>query len=130
MRRIFCCIQKIDSRGVASIEFALIFPVFLTLIFGIIEISRLMWWEVGLQRAAAVASRCGGIRAPDCETDPQIAAKAVNSVPGIPFKASDFIIVRENCGVRVTANVTFKFVIGFLGLPDQPLNATFCHPLT
>lgn len=130
MKSVARIMKLIDSRGVASIEFALVFPVFLAMVFGIMEISRLMWWQVGLERATAVASRCGGVAATDCQTDQQIAEKAANNTPGLPFLTSQFIVTRENCGVRVSANVTFEFVTGFLGLPDQPLHATFCHPLT
>lgn len=130
MKRIFGIIQAMDSRGVASIEFALVFPVFLIMIFGIMEISRLMWWQVGVERAAAVASRCGGVAAIDCQTNQKISEKAANSVPGITFTPSQFTVAREKCGVRVSANVTFEFVTGFLGLPDQKIQATFCHPLT
>lgn len=123
-------IKALDSRGVASIEFAFVFPVFLLMVFGIIEISRLIWWQVSLERATAVASRCGGVAAPDCKTFAQIAAKAANSAPGLPLVTSQFTVVEESCGIRVSANVTFEFVTGLIGIPDRPLKAKFCHPVT
>ena len=122
--------RALDSRGVTSIEFAFVFPVFLAMVFGIIEISRLIWWQVSLERAAAVASRCGGVAAADCKTVDQIAAKAAQSGPELPFVASQFTVTEESCGIRVSANVTFEFVTGFIGIPSQQLKATFCHPLT
>jgi Flp pilus assembly protein TadG len=123
--------RRLDSRGTAAIEFALILPIFLTMIFGIMEISRLIWWQVSLERAAAVGSRCGAVAALDCGTDDQIKAKAADSVSSLPFNSSNFAVSRiEPCGVRVTATATFKVVASLVGIPDQPLRATFCHPLT
>jgi len=123
-------LRRLGSRGTAAIEFALVFPVFLTMIFGIIEISRLIWWQVALERGAAVGSRCGAVVAPDCETDGQIAAKAANSAYSLPFAPANFVVQRQSCGVRVTATAEFKTATGLVGMLDSTLSATFCHPLT
>lgn len=113
-----------------AIEYAIILPVFLLMIFGIIEVSRLMWYHVSLQRATAVAARCGALNATGCTTDALIKTKAAASAPGIKLPETAFTITHETCGVRVVASLPFKFATGFLGLPTQTLKASFCHPKT
>lgn len=100
------------------------------MVFGIMEISRLIWWQVSLEPAAAVASRCGGVAAICCKTVAQIAAKAAKSPLGITFAASQFTVLQESCDIRVSANVTFEFLTGFIEIPNQQLKETFCNPLT
>lgn len=123
--------RKLDSRGVAAVEYALVLPVFLAMVFGIIEIGRLMWYQVSLQRATAVATRCGAVTASDCTTAALIAAKAAVSAPGITLPASAFTVsTTATCGVQVSASLQFKFLSGYLGLPARTLTATDCHPKT
>ena len=119
-----------DRRGVAAIEYALILPVFLTLVFGIIDISRLMWFQISIQHATAIAARCGAVTSTSCTTDAQILGTAAVSAPGIKLNASEFTVVRGTCGVKVSAAVPFKFISAFVGLPARTLKATYCHPLT
>ena len=119
-----------DRRGVAAIEYALILPVFLTLVFGIIDISRLMWFQISIQRATAIAARCGAVASSSCISDAQIGSTAAISAPGIKLKASEFTVVRGTCGVKVNAAVPFTFISAFVGLPARTLKASYCHPLT
>lgn len=121
---------RLGCRGVMAIEYALILPVFLAMVFGIIEISRLMWYQVSLQRATAVAARCGALAATSCATDELIKTKAAAGAPGIKFPATAFTVTHDTCGVRVTASLPFNFATGMLGLPAKTLKANYCHPKT
>lgn len=123
-------VGRLDRRGVMAIEYALILPVFLAMIFGIIEISRLIWYQVSLQQATAVAARCGALAATNCTTDALIATKAASGAPGIKFPAAAFTVTHETCGVRVAASFSFSFATGILGLPAKTLTANYCHPKT
>lgn len=114
----------------AAVEYALIVPVFFTLVFGIIDISRLMWFQISIQRATAVAARCGAVTASTCVTDTQIASTAASSAPGITLLSSNFTVLRTTCGVKVSAAVPFQFFSKFVGLPARTLKASYCHPLT
>lgn len=53
-------------RGVAALEFAVVAPVLMMLMFGILEFGRLLWTMQGLQMTAASAARCMGILASSC----------------------------------------------------------------
>lgn len=53
-----------DRAGATAIEFALLAPVFLVLLFGIIEIGRLIWVKQVLTEAAYSAARCAALAAP------------------------------------------------------------------
>lgn len=125
LRRLYGCL---GSRGTAAVEYALILPAFLTLIFGIFDGARLVWFHVSLERAVAIAARCGAVGATDCTTDAAIASKASGSNSTIKFAASAFTVAHESCGVRVHGAVTFRFLTAFVGMADKTVAATFCHP--
>ncbi|MGA7260668.1 MAG: TadE family protein [Stellaceae bacterium] len=55
-----------DARGTTAIEFALVAPVFLMLIFGAIEYSRLLWTLNALQQVAFDGARCMAIPQSSC----------------------------------------------------------------
>jgi|GEM_PF-392218 Flp pilus assembly protein TadG len=46
------------KRGATAVEFALVLPMFLMLVFGAIEFGRLLWTEQALQQTAAATARC------------------------------------------------------------------------
>lgn len=46
-----------DRRGASAVEFALVLPVLLTLLFGTLEVGRLMWVRSTMQFAAEEATR-------------------------------------------------------------------------
>jgi hypothetical protein len=55
-----------DARGTTAIEFAFVAPVFLMLIFGAIEYSRLLWTMHALQQVAFDGARCMAIPQSAC----------------------------------------------------------------
>jgi len=121
---------KLGRSGLAAIEYAIVLPVFLTLVFGTIELGRLMWYQVALQRATAVAARCGGLVNSACTTTAQIQTLAASSGPGLTLTTSMFAVDRAKaCGVQVTGTLTFRFILRYLQLPDVTLSSTSCHPL-
>ncbi|MEN9718582.1 MAG: hypothetical protein RIQ99_1460 [Pseudomonadota bacterium] len=121
----------LDQRGVAAIEYAIVLPVLLAFMFGIMETGRVLWYKVSLQRATAVATRCGAVSAPGCTTAAGVAAKAAASAPGIKLTASVFTVnLADTCGVRVSAALPYTFSIRKLGTPSITLTANDCHPKT
>jgi hypothetical protein len=54
------------ARGTTAIEFALVAPVFLMLIFGAIEYSRVLWTLNALQQVAFDGARCMAIPQSAC----------------------------------------------------------------
>lgn len=47
--------------GATAVEFALVLPMFLMLVFGAIEFGRLLWTEQALQETAIAGARCVAI---------------------------------------------------------------------
>jgi Flp pilus assembly protein TadG len=47
--------------GATAVEFALVLPMFLLLVFGAIEFGRLLWTEQALQQTAIAGARCMAI---------------------------------------------------------------------
>lgn len=47
--------------GSTAVEFALVVPMFLMLVFGTIEFGRILWTEQALQETAAAGARCMAI---------------------------------------------------------------------
>ena len=61
-----------DSRGASAAEFALILPMFLLLVLGIIEVGRMLSTKNTLQYAVERAARCAVIGASPCATPAQV----------------------------------------------------------
>lgn len=120
---------RLDQRGVAAIEFALVVPVFLVLVFGTIEAGRLMWYQVSMQRAVAVAARCGALGTTGCTTDPAIRSKALASTAGAGLGTGSVTVSRPACGVRVLATRQFAFALRIPGISPITLTAQSCHPV-
>lgn len=55
-----------DRRGVTVVEFALLAPALLTLVFGILEFGRWLWTMQALQATAAEGARCMAVLDPGC----------------------------------------------------------------
>ncbi len=50
-----------EDDAATAVEFALVVPMFLMLVFGTIEFGRLLWTEQALQETAIAAARCVAI---------------------------------------------------------------------
>lgn len=55
-----------SRRGVTALEFAVVAPALIMLMYGTLEFGRLLWTMQGLQMTATEAARCMGILAPSC----------------------------------------------------------------
>ena len=51
----------IAQDGATAVEFALVLPMFLMLVFGSIEFGRLLWTQQALQETAIAGARCMAI---------------------------------------------------------------------
>lgn len=70
----------VGQRGLAAVEFALIAAVFFTVLFGVVEMGRLLWtWN-----AAVEATRLGARLAVVCDIgDPDIKARMISRLPSL-----------------------------------------------
>lgn len=124
--RTFC--RNID--GTTAVEFAITAPVFFMVLFGIIEVGRLMWTQLGLQHAVEMAARCASVNKTLCSTSDGIKDFAVQQAYGIDPPASTFTVSTpaNRCGYQVNASYTYQYVSGYFSTPSITLSAQSCFP--
>ena len=118
-----------DRQGGALIEFAMTFAVFAMLLFGIVELGRVLWTVNGLHVGAQQAARYAAIK------NPTACATSYNSTmqsfaagyggTGIPGTA--YTLTCASCGFEVTATYSLALYIPFVAMRPT-LNATACFP--
>ncbi|WP_183030017.1 TadE family protein [Altericroceibacterium spongiae] len=118
-------------------EFALIAPVFFLMLFGIIEISRMVWTSQTLDEVAYSTARCMSLETGCTDASSQRSyARNRAAHYGVGLTDSD-IALSENtmCKGYAGANevsISLAFVspvTGFVPGLDTTLNATACYPV-
>ncbi|WP_179123053.1 TadE/TadG family type IV pilus assembly protein [Ferroacidibacillus organovorans] len=88
-----------SEKGQALVEFALVIPLFLLLLFGVFDFGRIMWNELTISAASRDAARYASLGA----TDTQIDAVVVSDCPFlIPSQLA--ISVSPASGERIPGN--------------------------
>ena len=134
MMRVWKSRARSHRRGTVAIEYALILPLMLLFILGIMDAGRLLWTYTALYRASEAAARCAAINTTDCGTATQIKNRAVAEAWGLTINPSVFTVTAPSCGVQVRADYDFTFIVPwfpwFEGAPFGTimLNATACYP--
>jgi len=123
------------SAGATAIEFAIVFPVFLVFVLGIVEFGRALWTQTALQSAVETAARCAAVNPTSCT--PSVTRYAASQAFGLSIPAGEFTYTAAaSCGVAgntkgalVVASHVFDPIIGQLvpGL-SVTLTARSCHP--
>lgn len=125
-----------DKRGAAAIEFAFASMALMTLVFGIVEMGRMLWTRQALQGAAAETARCLAIGSLQCQSGGAYAATAAAN-RGISGLQSSMVTVSVNdpCGsgsgnfTKVTIAYPYASVVpAFVSAPTGGLTATACFP--
>lgn len=125
-----------DARGATAIEFALLAPVFLLLLFGMIEVGRLVWVKQVLTEASYSAARCAALAAP-CKAASDVqgyaAARALRwglKVDGAQVVYTASTACDGNAGmVQVTISYAFASPLtGFLPALPATVQAHGCFP--
>lgn len=109
------------TAGSTAVEFALILPIFLSMLLGIIEFGRVMWIQNTLQFAAEEATRYAVVRS--SATTAEITAYAKAKVTGINPESVTWTAVSDISEVRMNANYEFDFLVPEL-LPFGPIPLT------
>ena len=117
-----------DCRGVSAIEFAIVAPVFMAFLIGVIQVALWGWSGFAMQHAVEAASRCASINPTECADAATIRSRAAKGALGLPVVASDFTYTKEACGHRVAGRFSrFNFVSGF-GLTGYTAQTAACFP--
>ena len=123
-------------RGTVAIEYAIVLPVLLLFLLGIMDTGRLLWTYATLYRASEAAARCAAIHAANCTTFGSTQSYAVGQAWGLTIPASAFTVSNPACGMQVHASYDFQFIIpwfpqfGGAPLGTKTLVATACYPFT
>ncbi len=111
------------------VEFALVFVLFLMLIFSIGELGRLVWVQQSLAFAARAGLRLAQVEG-SAATETAIEAVVAANLPGMTADDLD-VTVTWPAGndrfdpVQITATYDFQFIMGSLfGLPNNTLVLT------
>ncbi len=126
-----------DVGGATVVEFALVAPVFLSMVFLTLEGGRMLWLKQGLQDVAFSTARCIAVDPVNCDTDAKRKSYAVSraATTRIIISASDVVIqANQTCDGNAGQNkvsVTKAFnspVNGFFPAAPTTLTSHACFP--
>lgn len=125
------CYEIPNEKGAVAVEFALILPIFLMLVFGIVEFGRAFNIQVSLSEAARETARYTAIHSSKAGFSEADAKEVgISAAPSVPLEASDIQIAYSGgsaCSadksVVVTIHVATPYLTGLPGLvPGMPAN--------
>ncbi|MBX3306249.1 MAG: pilus assembly protein [Nitrospira sp.] len=121
--------KKPNERGAAATEFALLLPVFLMILFGIIEFGMIMYGREVVTNAAREGARAGIVQGPPKRTSGQITTIANSYLTGTGINPAKVTFTPVGAGLAnpntltVTAVYTHDFLIPYipnvLGFPPS-----------
>jgi Flp pilus assembly protein TadG len=117
-----------SERGSSAVEFALVAPALVTMLFGIFEFGRALWTQGLIDYAVEQASRCASINATTCSSNTAIATYASQQTAPLNLPTSVFTATTAACGHSVTASYAFKFVASALLPFNITLTSQSCYP--
>jgi Flp pilus assembly protein TadG len=127
------CLQRVrcDDGGAIAVEFVLLAPVFLAILFGSIALSMLAFTFVGLHNAVEEAARCAAVKTACVRTNSADTAAATTAYAQAKFVGLGvtpvFAYTPASCGSKVTGTVTYVLDTGLYKF-SIPLTATACYP--
>jgi Flp pilus assembly protein TadG len=135
-----------DEAGGAITEFAMVLPVTLMLIIGLLQAGIQFWRWQALEAAAIDAARCAGINAALCQqvtllpaSTQSYAATAAQSRGLYGVTAANVTVLTGSaaqtaCGgtTAIVVSVSLSYTFGTIFLVTLPstLSASACYPLT
>jgi Flp pilus assembly protein TadG len=115
-------------NGATAVETAIVLPVFLLLLFAVIEAGLLFWTQSTLQYAVEAAARCAVVNTTLCGSTGAIQSYAASQVIGMTVSSSSFNVSQPSCGYQVKISYNFSFIVSGLFPGTMTLNAQSCHP--
>ena len=115
MLKIISFIKNVS--GAAAIEFAIVFPVILLLVFGIMELGYVLWADSSMKYAASYASRYAFVNPTASSTAIKNFALSKVDLSGSPIT---FTVTTNT----TTVDIDGSFVHSFLVIPMSPITIT------
>ena len=119
-----------NSRGASAVEFAIVAPIFLIMMFGIVEFGRAFWIKSTLQFADEEAGRYSLVYT--SKTTAEIQAYAEGKLPA-SLSAATVTAAEETTGadefMSITATFEFNSIVPLLKIPVITLQAKSRVPI-
>ena len=115
-----------DSGGAAAIEFAIVGPVFLLLVIGLLYGCLMLFGVASLHYAVEEGARCASVKT-TVYTDSDSILAYTRTVYFGPMMSPAFTYATPACGHAVTGTANFHFNFAVADIP-VPLTATACFP--
>ena len=120
--------RKLNERGAVAAEFAILLPVLLIILFGIIEFGMIMYGRELVTNAAREGARAGIVQGPPKRTGGEIIAIANNFLTGTGVNPADVTFTSAGEGLTnpnmltVTATYNYNFLVPVIpvlvGIPN------------
>ena len=117
-----------DRGGATALEFGMLLPFFVPLIFGVVQFSQLFWTQNALQHAVDMAARCATVNTTACATTALTQTYAATQAYGLTFPTGTFVATTAACGNQVSASYSFPFVVTAWFPATINLSARSCYP--
>jgi len=117
-----------DSCGATAVEFAIIAPIFLMFVVGIMDFGRLFWIKSTMQYAVEQTARYAMVTPSASTAALQTYAAGESTVDGITFIAASSTVSGINFRT-ITASYTFSFLIPLIPVGDILLAARSATPV-
>lgn len=118
------------SRGATAVEFALVAPIFLLFVLGIIDLGRLFFVKNLMQYATEQTARYAMVNptATNIQLETYADDEIASLFTGVTFNADTETIDGVEF-ITITASYTFNYVMPFITLGDVPLSAKSRTPV-
>ena len=115
-----------DERGTTAIEFAIVAPVFISFVVGILYVCMGLFLIGSLHYAVEEGARCASVRTTVCSDKTTTESYTKSRYFG-PSSSPTFTYAAAACGNSVSASVNYVMNLGLTQV-TVPLSATACFP--
>jgi Flp pilus assembly protein TadG len=116
-----------DEDGAALVEYALVLPALLALVFGLMQLGGMAWTQEALNYAVQEAARCAVVRPDICGDPGSVQQYAASQALGISAPANAFTVAQDDCGMDVRAALPYDFIVSPFNSSPVQLTAEACR---
>ena len=119
-----CC------RGATAVEFAIVAPLFLTMMVGVFELSRAMWIKASMQYAVEETSRYALVNTTKTAAELTTYAQTKLTDAGVGTTGMTFTITADGTVADIQVSYSFETLTSLLPFPSLALTAKSRVPLS